>query len=343
MYLTQQLLIIIFSLSCLAFFKKRKQGRNSEIAFSAVYFSLLLVVAFRPDTMTDYLAYTDGFEGGYSGIRLEPFFHVIKYVATLLGNPVIWGFVIYAFICVTIKYWVIRKSHVDFWPSIIVYISNILISHDMVAIRAGAAAGILLFTSSNLIILSRKRVVLLVSIATLFHYSALAFFIIIFLNPNRQSRLLFLIGLLICNILAAFGYTLTSYVSVLGNINSLKAVVEMNRGSGMMNYMNLLQLGHIAICVLFWNKANRLLQNDINALLYLKLYTIGLCVMPLFADSISIAIRLSGLFLVIEILLIPIGFKSIFGDNLFGKLMLILYASIIFYFNVTSSAYWGEY
>lgn len=290
--------------------------------------------------MADYDIYIDAFRG-YLGFRFEPGFHIIKYVASLLGNVVFWGFLLYAFMGVGLKFFYISREPSLVWDATLVYLSSQLVIHDMVAIRAGVAASFLLFAVDSKMSGNLKKSLGFILLAVLFHYSAIACLVLLLLNPHKKHRFFYLAALLGSHLLALLGIFLNQYLEVLNKIGPLEEVLGMHTEGDPMNFLNLLQIGHIIICIVLWCKVDAIMENYSKALLYLKLYTIGLCAMPLLALMISMALRMSALFLVVEILLIPMGLKCIFKNQLLNKYLLIMYSLIIFYFTFSDRIYWG--
>lgn len=341
MYKTQIFLILLFGIALFfTYFPIKKEVANRR-AFYIYEIAIFFLVLLRSETIADYANYVYAFEGyGDSGLRFEPGFHLIRFIVRMTGAPVFWGFFLYAIVCVLFKLSYIKRYPHYLWAASLVYLSGVIVSHDMVAIRAGAATSFFLFAVDYKEKNETWKMYVALFCALMFHYSALALFILPFINPHKPNRLLYLSALLACHILAVMGIFLNQYIELLSVIGALETVVGMHQEGDVMNFMNMLQLGHIVICVTFWINIKKLESYSKNSILYLKLYTIGLCVMPLLAQMVSVALRLSELFLVVEILLIPIGFSAIIKRLIISKYLLIIYSIILFFFTITSDSYW---
>lgn len=299
------------------------------------------MVAFRSSKMVDYEVYQRAFDG-LSGFRFEPGFHLIKWIGTLLGNVQFWGFVIYAFLCVYLKLFFIKKYQNVLWQCLLVYMASTIVTQDMVAIRAGVAGSFMLFAIDFKQKGKRGKMYTMLVLSVMFHYSALACFIIPFLDNDKPCRRFYLLSLLFSHLLALMGIFLNKYIGILNSIGALEAVVSMQvERDEPMNFLNLMQIGNILVCVIFWFNVSKMQKNYRDSLIYLKLYTVGICVMPLLALMMAMAIRLQELFFVVLIVLIPMGFSTIFKKKVLNNYLLILYSLIVLYFIINTNVYWG--
>ena len=341
MLVTQYILLLLFGITSFFVLNPISNRVANRRIYLVVSFFILLMVAFRPSQMVDYEVYQMAFDG-YLGFRFEPSFHLIKWIGILLGNVQFWGFFIYAYLCVWLKISYTKKYPTLLWSCMLVYLSSTIVTQDMVAIRAGVAGALMLFAIGYKIQADNRKMYIALIMAVLFHYSALACFVIPFLNIHKMHRNIYLSALLISHILALMGIFLNHYIGFLNSIGALETVLGMHtERDEPMNFLNLLQLGHILICVVLWMNAEKLKESYNDAIIYLKVYTIGLCVMPLLALMMSMAIRLQELFLVVEIILIPMGFSILFKSRLLGKYLLVIYSIVMFYFALTNTVYWG--
>lgn len=337
----QYLLIFFFAVSCFFVLKPLPTETANRRIFKILSVLIMLMVAFRPSQMVDYEVYQMAFDG-LEGFRFEPGFHLIRWISLLLGNVYFWGFFIYALLCVSLKLTFIRNYPSIQWMALLVYLSGVVVTQDMIAIRAGVACSLFLFAIDYKLRNEKKKMYVALVTAVLFHYSALACFILPFISVKRLYRKPYLLALLISHLMAIMGIFLNNYIGILNSISALEAVLGMHQeGDEPMNFLNLLQLGHVLICVAIWMNAQKLEAAHREVVIYLKLYTIGLCVMPLLALMMAMAIRLQQLFLVTEIILIPIGFSVLFKKKIYGRLLVILYSGIMVYFLISDKVYWG--
>lgn len=344
MSLTQFLLIFLFVVAgCLTVFPIRKTSVNGYL-YVLFFFVIIVVAVNRPEKMPDYRSYYLAFMG-YEGERFEPGFYIIKNVVNAItkiaGNKVVLGFALFALLSIGLKFKYIFSNSVYKWGAILVLMSRILIIQDMIAIRAAVAVSLFLYAVKNRIEKNYKLMSLLIIGSIMFHYSALIYLIIYFVNPIKNRRNFYIALLILTHFLHLAGFHFNQFISSFMFTESLEQLYEMYEDSMTMNVFNLIQLGNVLICILFWLNEQKIKKIDTQGVMYLKLYTIGLCIVPLFSEMIAVAIRLSDLFTVVEIMLFPIGFHALFKDKAKGDFLLLTYAIVIFYFNITSSHYWG--
>lgn len=335
MILVQKLLILLFTISCVLVLVPLRNRKINIFTYRVISILLLFVVFIRPDTMADYGQYQIAFDGD-GGLRFEPAFHLVRIIASSIGNVQFWGFLLFVLIGVALKLKYIEKYPAIMWMALTVYLSGKLESMDMVAIRAGAAAVFFLYAIDYKVRDEKKKMFFALFVAVMFHYSALACFVLFLLDSQKLHRRFYLIALVGSHLLAIMGFFLNKYIGILSYISALEAVLNMHQEGETMNFLNLIQIGHIIICVFFWINVKKIQMCHENALLYLKLYTIGICVLPLLAQMISMALRLQELFMITEILLIPMGFSVLFKRKILGRLIIVLYSIIMFYFTLDS-------
>lgn len=346
MSLTQFLLLFLFVVvGRLTVLPIRKTYVNSYL-YVLFFFVIVVVAVNRPEHMPDYQSYNLAFMG-YEGERFEPGFYIIKFVVNAItkiaGNKVVLGFALFALLSIGLKFKYIYSNSVYIWGAILVLMSRILIIQDMIAIRAAVAASLFLYAVKCRMEKNYKLMSLLIIGSIMFHYSALIYLIIYFVNPLKDRRNIYIALLILTHFLHIVGIHFNQYVSLFMFTDSMEQLYDMykNSDSMTMNVFNLIQLGNVLICILFWLNKQKIKKIDTMGVMYLKLYTIGLCIIPLFSEKIVVAIRLSDLFTVVEIMLFPIGFHALFKDKVKGDFLLISYAIVLFYLDITSSHYWG--
>ena len=83
---------------------------NYFLIFGVVLF---LLCAFRQDTMPDYDAYAFLYDGKYDITRMEPAFKLIVNTLHGIKADVLWLFIVYAFITISLKLSAIKWVYVD--------------------------------------------------------------------------------------------------------------------------------------------------------------------------------------------------------------------------------------
>lgn len=344
--ITKILLTLVFIFSCSMVIRPLPFAQNKRI-FNLVCAILILIVTFRSPEMSDYAEYEYSFSNDAEDLRFEPFFYVIKFICSISFAPAITGFFLFALLSILIKAKLMWKESWLGWASLSVYVSHVLITQEMVAIRAAAASAFLLVAIDKKSKGEIKKTILAIVAAILFHYSAVFFLILLLMDNFRAKRKLYICFIAVSYVLYYLGLFVTviffsEIENIIGN-NILFAMYgnQLEDSDASMNVFNILQLIRLLICAILWLNYKKIIKMHRTAILNLKLYTIGLCVLPLFANSIGIASRLQDLFQVIEITLFPIGFAVSFKPQFASKCLLLLYSSLIFCIFITAKDYWG--
>lgn len=339
---TQLYVLLLFILAIFLFLIPHKIAKSQFLQY-CFYGVLIIVIGLRNPRMADYNDYVDGFVRT-SDLRFEPGFYIVRFIVSLFGNYV-WGFISFAIISIYLKFRSISLNKELFWASTIVYLSNIVVIQDMAAIRAGVAASSMLLAINYKVEGDKRKFLLLMCVSFLFHYTAAIFLPIFFMSTQKKYKYFYLGMIFLSYFFAMSNFYLTQfieYMPFIGKDIALfdKYVDEMGFQQEPMNIFNLLQLGHLLICLAFWSYIDKIYVQYKASLILLKVYSIGLCIVCWFAQSFVMAIRLSELFFVVEILLIPMGFSIMFDKKSNYKLLLLLYAIVIFYIRMSDYLYW---
>ena len=303
----------------------------------SILFTPILIATTRPKEMADYENYAAAFTY-FGALRFEPSFNIIRGVAQIFSNPAIVGLFLFAVVAISIKGLAINKFKVPFIDAVLIYLTYIYVAQDMVAIRSGAAASILLlalyYRNESLI-----KSVVFFCIAITFHFSAIFFIVIYFLSPQKSNRLLYL-----TLIASSYLYYILDVQLINNFIDHFYSVTALNILTYTVkeiNALNLLQLGHTFVCVVMWFRVKKIQTINPYALQLLKIYTIAICLVPLLADFIQIALRSAELFYTVELLLIPVAFKCLFPSKALNNISFICYSIVMFYLVINDLAYWN--
>lgn len=348
---TQILLLIVFVICSFLFLFSNEKGignitgyiNNKFVKRPLILLTifLILIAVFRYPGIADYQGYKYFFESSYKFEQSQPFFSLIRKFAQFTPWPWFIGSLIIANIGISLKVSYIKKYSPVVWGSILVYLSYLYVAQDLIAIRSACASAILLPIIECSSQRNYKKALFLSLIAICFHATAIIFVPLVFLNKDKGYRY-FYIG---CVILS---YYLASREIFLGK---LVALLEFKKAENQyafysigdaVNVFNLVQIFRLLICLLSWTYYKKLHSKYPQMLLYLKVYTIGIILFVLFSDIISVAVRLQELLLIVEIILVPCLFYSIFSKKKFlSKISVITYATIALYFiTLNNTAYW---
>lgn len=201
--LTHAIIAIIFAATVLLAFIEDYLKEMQKIAILAVYAIVFIVMATTKSVehtadATDYESMFLNNDDFITEIATEPTFIYLSRLVLMLGGTIGIMFFIYAIIYVPIKMTVLYRLTPYVFTALLIYVPVYFELHDMIQIRASAAAAFLL---ASLLPLSRKHyaiAALLMFCAILFHYSAVVFLPFLLLGNRKLSRLwrFFIAGML---------------------------------------------------------------------------------------------------------------------------------------------------
>ena len=333
------IIILYFSFFSLFFIFKNEQTK------SIPYFllgSLIFISSFKSQyDSRDYLNYINAFKSiNYLNFnyKFEPsFIIIINLIKLFSSNPVIL-FIIYSIIGVGLKFKAIFKYSNFILGSIIVYISNFFILHEFTQIRAGVAAAFILLSYKYLLNKQYYKYVIFILIAFTFHYTAILFLPILFLNCRSINKLIWFFILLFSLLLVLYGYTfshLLSYFSFGPLIFRLNLHSSQNNSILVdnVNIFNTLFLIRISIALYLLYNINFLYNLNTYSILFIKVYIIGLSAFLLFSDLTVISFRISELFYIVEIILFPM-LIYLFKPIKMSKIIFIGILTVFIYINI---------
>ena len=314
-------------------------GDNSTRLYEVVGVALVAIAALRGEGMDrDYYEYVSHFNNYDMVVMLEPTFKAIAwFVHSFLGSNHIFLFAIYAILGVGLKFIAIRELSNVALLSVAIYISQFFILHEMTQIRAGVASALLLLTIKPLYERKWRRFLFLTLCATAFHLSGVILFALWFVSPRHRLKIyMFFIPMAIA--LSLFGVDILGLIP----IPYLSAKIELYQNireytdsvHNQINLFNSVYLLRIGLCyLLFWATPTLSKYNRYYTLL-LKIYTLSLTALPLFATLPVVAYRVYELLGVVEIILIPTliyliqpkkyAYITVIGYG-FGQLMLSIF------------------
>lgn len=280
--------------------------------FVSVILALLVIAAgFRSSQYLDYINYKQGF---YTGVEnFEITFDVIRAIAQQFSlKDYHWLFLIYALLGVSAKYLAIKKLSPLFYYSLAIYISYFYILHELIQIRAGVAAGICLLSTKY--VYERKIIpfISLVSVATLFHTSAVLYFPLFFLGTENLSKIKWL-GIFICFTIV-FGI-ISPNIDVLANLLPTERMqtkitaYELSASKGHIEELNVFSIFNIfyyLLLVVFFVFTERFKAHNKYFCLLLKIFIIGILFNFAFYNWIpTLAVRGFEMYTITSIILIP--------------------------------------
>lgn len=319
-------IFILFFIIVIIAFSQKKGKLVSYHLFLSIELILMLVAGFRNEAdMPDYENYVIMFQQ-QEFINIEPAFVLISNIIySLFGPHPIYQFVFFAILGISLKFNAIKNLSELWFLSLLIYLSNFFILHDMIQIRAGVASAFLLLSVKPIYNRDWKRFLLFSILGFLFHYSAILIFPLWFLGIKARKRVL-LFSLPVAFLIYFSGIKLitTIPISVVQNKFMIyQTLIELgNEESILINVFNGVFLAKIAIFYFLLSKYDLILSNNKYVPILMKIYCISLVSYLVLAVIPPVATRISELLAIVDILLIPFIYYT-FKPHLFSKLIVI--------------------
>lgn len=277
---------------------------RNNLLYLLIGILLVLMATFSDrSSMPDYGEYVDAYK--YGSERIEYSFVLIAQISKSLGS-ISYLFFIYACISIGIKMYLIKKISLHYWASLALYLSYFFVLHDLIQIRAGAASAFLLLSFYMLYKDKIKAGLLFWLLAIFFHYSAvigIAAFFFKKIGYDRKKWTCVFIGGLIIGITGVLllpsslegvevlqyylHYSDESYVEEHGGIN----FISVQQTVRYLVYFGIMYLSRYL--------------DEKRGIFWFRLYFFGTLILCVASVIPAFAFRLSDLFYVTEIFVIP--------------------------------------
>ncbi|PZX92483.1 hypothetical protein DOS84_15295 [Flavobacterium aquariorum] len=319
------LLFLFFIFSLISLFPP-KEKITKKIIFLCLGFLLITIAGFRGEGVDrDYNNYIEMFQQ-QEFISTEPAFVLISiFIHSYIGDNYVFLFVIFAILGVTLKLIAIKKI-TDLWfLSLVIYLSNFFILHEMTQIRVGIASALLLLCIKPIYDRNWKIFLLFSALAFSFHYSAIVILPLWFLDQKPRKRVL-LLSVPIAYVIYFLGINIITKIPIpmiQNKIEMYQTLMELgDEGSILINVFNLVFIAKIIIFYFLLYKYEIIIQNNKYASIVMKIYSISLISYLILAVMPPLATRVSELFSIVEIVAIPFVFY-IFEPKYFSRSILI--------------------
>lgn len=323
-----------------------KPFRNGTFLVISVL-SLAILAGFRgPEVAKDYEGYQFIFDSIYDmkGVKdvflplLEPgFTGIILIFRALFQNN--YGLTIMLFIAIaSVLLKIISFKYLSFNPYLVIlfYYSHYFLLHEMTQIRIGFASAIFFISLIFYLRGNIKVFVLMILLATFFHYSAILYLVILLFDPKKFNKYIYISLIALSLIL---GYLKIPFLNFLGGFDPSQVsqrlgnyawLVESGNAESVnvFNTLNLINIGCSLYYIIFI-PAEKLIEDKATTL-FLKCNILSILLLSLLSGIPSLAFRFSELFGLISIFL----FASLVRYLPFSKwniLIMIMIAFIIFY------------
>lgn len=320
-----------------------KWNRQSIASYYFLFCCLLLISfsAFRPIGIDqDSVGYESYYNAGNAiWILAEPTFGGISYLVRSTLDDFRVVLIIYAILGISLKFWALKRISINVWGSILVYFSTYFLLHDFTQIRAGVASALFLYGIYFLSKHKRKEYIYLILLAILFHYSAIILLPIAFIPIKRLKKTAFIllslsipIAILVANVrFQSFGFLPLETLQRKSEIYQYQA----ENATVRLNYFNLVYIVKYLIFYLMLSCHKKLSRNNTLFPLLLTVYSISLFLYISLSWNTILAMRLSEMLGIVEILLIPIMIH-IFKGKFVQRLILISYSLIYLCISICS-------
>ena len=335
------LFVILLVIAVLAFFEDEEiQSRGWLLLALAIV--LTLFVAFRPEGIDkDYNSYLGYFKNPYgvSASLTEPTFKIINGFARLCNAPLLL-FVVYAFLAVPLKVSAIKRLSPYWYLSILLWFTHLFIIQEMTQIRAAVSSGIFLFSLPYLGNGEKRKFILCLIGAFLFHYSALALLPLIVFGNKELSRLYRCALILLPIIMYAFpfaGMDMLKMVPIPFLQQKLQMYEELMIYEGgvweEINIYNVVALARLfAYYVLIW-KYDYLKDKYPYMSILLKVFCYSICMYVGLSFLPPVAMRVEEFIAIIDCVLFPL-LAVLIKPHWLGRLFVVLYAMGVLYANL---------
>lgn len=319
---------------------------KSDILPYIIVVFLALMAGFQDTSVSkDYLNYQYAFNniyeitenGFYYLLAFEPGFVAIvvffrKLFATNYGIAIIF---FYAITSLTLKIFVINRLSINPYLTILFYFSYFFLIHEMTQIRIALASAIFLISLISFLNDKRGTFLMLILLATCFHYSAIFYLLLLFFDTKTLKRNLLAFIILLSLI---FGVVKLPLLSILGSVDvsdvsgKLNNYIEISQdGSLAVNVFNSLNILNILCCLyfLFFVRKEELLKNK-SVIFFLKCNILSIFLFSFFAGAPAFSMRFNQLFSIAQIFLFTylvryLPFKK------FNVFFLVIIAGVFFY------------
>jgi hypothetical protein len=302
---------------------------------------------FAFDNINDFIQNESGvyfgvYEPGFIGIvLLFKFFFVQNYGVAIM--------LFFATTSVAMKIFIFDRFSINPYAVILLYFSHYFIIHEMTQIRIGLASAIFLVSLIFYFKNNYKAYAGMILLATLFHYSALIYLILLFIN-KKKFNLYFYSSLLIISFV--LGFLKLPLFNVVGDLfSSIDNTGKLGAYSNIIQYdmsdsvkvFNVINLGRIfcSVYLMFVVPKAEFLR-DQRLTFFLKCNIISIFALSLFSGVPLIAFRISDLFAILAVFNYAYLAKYLpfFKFNIW---IVISIAGVLFYLNLIYGGLLGPY
>jgi len=319
---------------------------KSNILLIIIVFLLAFLAGFQDISVSkDYIGYQYYFDnihqitdGNYFYlIALEPGFVaiVVFFRSLFLTNYGVAIMFFYALTSLTLKVYTINRLSINPYLTLLYYFSYFFLFHEMTQIRIALASAIFLISLIPFLNDKRGSFILLILLATCFHYSAIFYLVILIFNTQKLNKSLYT-GILIMSLV--LGVIRLPILNSLSNLDisdlsgKLNNYIELsNNGSIEVNIFNSLNILNILCCFYFlFFVAKEELEKDNRLVFFLKCNILSIFLLSFFAGAPAFAMRFNQLFSIAQVFLFTYLVKYLPAKRL-NVFVLVIVAAVFLY------------
>ena len=302
------LILSIFAIVVvLSFLEDYMPAWHKVILLFSICIALICIATFKPMTTADAGSYERYFYFNDSILieaMTEPTYIYLSRLFLYFGFGVTAIFFTYALIAIPLKLTLLWKLTPFVFTAMIVYMGIYYPMQDVVQIRSGVAAAFLLWSMIPLQEGRYLQAIVLFLIATLFHYSSLAFLPILFVGNmeiNKYWKWILGVSIPICILLYLAGIGAVNLIpgeAIRGKLELYKEVSETGVGVGeeYIPYKQITFVGEFALLYVFIFFYETIHRHCRYAPILIKLLALEMGFLILFADIEVLGKRLHDLF-----------------------------------------------
>lgn len=326
--------ILLIIVSVLIFFYKEDKYVEKMI-FAVVVLMMFCLSAYRPIGIDkDSIMYTEMYID--PDFLVEPTFKWISSLSSFLFDDVRGVFVIYALLAIPLKAYSIRRLSEFSLLAVLVWLGHFFLVHDFTQIRAAVAIAIFIYSLKFLSEGEKKKYLLAISIAILFHYSSIIYIPLVLLGNTSLSdnwKKVLLTFPLIGYAFAILNVDLLELIPLPFFQDKIKVYQEM-KDKGMMagddiNIFNVAFLLKLCIYYFLVLKYDILKEKVKHISIVLKIYGFSILFFLVFSFMPVLAYRGSEMLAVVEIIMIPCIAYVVRPLNV-ARLLIIIFVAAVF-------------
>lgn len=290
----------------LAFLEDYMSSWQKLLALTTIGIVLICLATFKPMTTADAINYETYFyqnDDTLVEMSIEPTYIYLSRFVMALGGEVVVMFFIYAILSIPLKLAVLWKCTPYIFTAMIVYAGIYYPLHDAVQIRCGVATAFLFLAIVPLEKRQYIKATALLIIATLFHYSSLAFLPILLLGNIKVGKYWkWILGaaIPICLLLYLAGFSAFSFIPksmIEGKLDIYKDMSDMGLwGKKYIPYKQILFVAEFALLYFFIYFYDTIKKHCIYAPILIKVLVLEMGYFIMFAEIEVVGNRLHELF-----------------------------------------------